>query len=65
MGQEKPWQDALIFISLSINSKNIIPDVFATDVSVFKDEELVSESFIKKNEDIVFTTTKPYFNIFR
>ncbi len=51
----------IIFISLSINSKNIIPDVFATDVSVYKGEELVSESFIKKkNEDIVFTTTKPY-----
>ena len=51
----------IIFISFSINSKNIIPDVFATDVSVYKGEELVSESFIKKkNEDIVFRTTKPY-----
>ena len=40
----------IIFISLSINSKNIIPDVFATDVSVYKGEELKALVYIYLNK---------------
>tara|TARA_B100000963_G_C22603137_1_gene661230 strand:- start:911 stop:1429 length:519 start_codon:yes stop_codon:yes gene_type:complete len=51
----------IIFLTFSINSQNIIPDVFATNVSVFRGAELVSESLIKRRSgNMVFTLVKPY-----
>ena len=51
----------IIFLTFSINSQNIIPDIFSTNVSVFRGAELVSESLIKrKSGNMVFTLVKPY-----